>query len=149
MNMTIITGMAVVLLLFIWTWIAIVIINRISLEKEIEKLENITNPLPEEERKMRNLKDLRTIEQGKVGSAKWVVGFFMFLIVGFMGLALGWGPIREFFSPETLRLFTTGSIVLFTFFCIPIMAGLSLAGPKKKDKKNTPRETIEKAEGAA
>ena len=37
MNSTIIISMSIVLLLFIWTWIGLVILNRLSLEKKIEK----------------------------------------------------------------------------------------------------------------
>ena len=145
MNSSIVIGLSVVLLLFIWSWIGLVILNRLSLEKKIEKLNSITNPLPEEERSLRNLKDLRTIEQGKVSSAKWLVGLFMLFLFATICAAPWWNPLYDLFGGAILSQYTTLAVVILAFFCLPIYVGLSLAGSNKKEKEEKTRETVEKA----
>ena len=145
MNSSIVIGLSVVLLLFIWSWIGLVILNRLSLEKKIEKLNNITNPLPEEERSLRHLKDLRSIEQGKVSSAKWLVGLFMLFLFATICVAPWWNPLYELFGGAILSQYTSLAVVILAFFCLPIYVGLSLAGSNKKDKEEKARERVEKA----
>ncbi len=134
MNQAIIVGVAVILLLFVWTWIGMVIMNRISLERKIEKLSAITNPLPDEERNLRQLKDLRSMEQAKVGSAKLVIVTFMLFLIVTVAVAPWYEPLRELFGFETLRSYVMMAIIALTFFCIPTFVGLSLAGARPKDE---------------
>ena len=132
--MILITG--AVLLLFVWGWIGVVIMNSISLNKRIEKLSSITNPLPEEEKALRHLKDMQSIEQGKVSSAKIVVIFLMLLLVAGIVLAPSWEALSQFFDGAflvgTVQLF----FILLVFFCIPTFVGLSLAGSSDQNENN-------------
>jgi hypothetical protein len=144
MNSSIIIGMGVVVLLFIYGWIGLIILNRLSLERKIEKLDSITNRLPEEERSLRHLKDLRTIEQGKVSSAKWTIGIFMLFLIATLCVAPTWDPLKELFGYAILTKYSMLAFVLLTFFCLPIFVGLTLAGSKSKDKPESSKETIEK-----
>lgn len=134
MNSSIIVGMGVVVLLFIYAWIGLIILNRMALEKKIEKLDSITNRLPEEERSLRQLKDLRSIEQGKVSSAKWTIGIFMLLLLASLAVAPTWEPLKELFGYAILSRYATLAFVLLTFFCLPIYVGLTLAGTSKAVK---------------
>jgi hypothetical protein len=145
MNSGIIIGMSIVLLLFVWAWIGLIILNRLSLERKVEKLISITNRLPEEERSLRHLRDLRTIEQGKVSSAKWTVGLFMLFLIATICVAPWWTPLQELFGYQILSGYSTLAFVLLTFFCLPVYVGLTLAGSNKKEKEEAPKETIEKA----
>ena len=43
MNSAILIGMAILLILFVWTWIMVSMLQRMSLEKKIEKLNNGIN----------------------------------------------------------------------------------------------------------
>jgi len=134
MNSSIIIAMSVILLLFIWSWIGLVIFNRLSLDKNIEKLSRITNPLPEEDRALRQFKDLRAIEQAKVSSAKWLLGFFMFFIFATICVAPWWNPLYELFGGRLLSQYTSFALGILAFFFLPTYVGLSLAGSNKKDK---------------
>jgi hypothetical protein len=134
MNSSIIIAMSVVLLLFIWSWIGLVIFNRLSLDKNIETLSRITNPLPEEERALRQFKDLRAIEQAKVSSAKWLLGFFMLFLFVTICVAPWWQPLYELFGGRLLSQYTTFALAILAFFFLPTYVGLSLAGSNKKDK---------------
>jgi len=145
MNSGIIIGMGIVVLLFIYGWIGLIILNRLSLERKIEKLDSITNRLPEEERSLRHLKDLRTIEQGKVSSAKWTIGLFMLFLVATLAVAPTWEPLRELFGYTILSSYAMLAFVLLTFFCLPIYVGLTLAGSNKREKETAPKESVEKA----
>ena len=145
MNASIIIWMGVVVLLFIYGWIGLIILNRLSLERKIEKLDSITNRLPEEERSLRHLKDLRTIEQGKVSSAKWTIGLFMLFLITTVIIAPTWEPLKELFGYTILSSYSVLAFTLLTFFCLPIFVGLTLAGSNKKEKEEAPKETIEKA----
>ena len=98
MNQYMLVGMSLALILFVWVWIGITIMARLSLEKKIEKLNNITNPLPEEERQLNHLKEMRAIEQNKVGSAKFVLGFFALLLVGSLGAVAFYKPVFDIFG---------------------------------------------------
>jgi hypothetical protein len=145
MNSAIIIGMGIVVLLFIYVWIGLIILNRLSLERKIEKLDSITNRLPEEERSLRHLKDLRTIEQGKVSSAKWTIGLFMLFLAVTLGITPVWEPLKELFGSGILSSYSMLAFALLTFFCLPIYVGLTLAGSNKKDKEAAPKESAEKA----
>ena len=134
MNSSILIGMGVVVLLFIYAWIGFIIVNRISLERKIEKLESITNRLPEEERSLVALLDLRMIERGKVSSAKWTIGLFMLLLIASLCVAPTWEPLKELFGYAILSRYATLAFVLLTFFCLPIFVGLSLASSSKGAK---------------
>lgn len=140
MNSSIIIGMSVVLLLFIWTWIGLVIFNCLGLDKNIEKLNRITNRLPEEERALQEYKDLRAIERAKVSSAKWLLFFFMLFLFATICVAPWWPPLYELFGGKLLSQYTTFALALLAFFFLPTYVGLSLAGSNKKDKS----EKIEK-----
>jgi hypothetical protein len=147
MNSGIIVGMSIALLLSVWTWIGLIIMNRVSLERKLEKLNSITNRLPEEEKQLRQLKDLRTIEQGKVSSSKWIVGLFMLMLVASMVAAPWWEPLQELFGFSILSRYEILAACILTFFCLPIYVGLTLAGSTTKDKSmdEAPKETVEKA----
>jgi hypothetical protein len=140
MNSAIVISMTVILLLFVWGWIGLVIVNRLSLEKRIEKLDSITNRLPEEERSLRQLKDLRLIEQSKVGSAKWIVGLFMLFLVASLCVTPWWPPLHELFGYAVLSQYSILAFVLLTFFCLPVYVGLTLAGSAKKEKEGAAAE---------
>lgn len=143
MNSSIVIGLSVVLLLFIWSWIGLVIFNRLSLDKQIEKLNRITNPLPEEERALREFKDLRAIERAKVSSAKWMLALFMLFLFATICVAPWWNPLYELFGGRILSQYTTFALVLLAFFFLPTYVGLSLAGSNKKDKAEKPAQEAE------
>ena len=134
MNSAILIGMAVLLILFVWSWIMVSMLQRMSLEKKIEKLNNITNPLPEEEKTLNHYKELRAIEQSKVSSARWVIVMFMLAIIGCAVATVVWEPLREFFGYPPLAQFLGVCVVLLAFFCLPIFMGLTLAGGSTKEQ---------------
>lgn len=140
MNQYMLVGMSLALILFVWVWIGITIMARLSLEKKIEKLNNITNPLPEEERLLNHLKEMRAIEQNKVGSAKFVLGFFGLLLLGALVAVPMYKPVFAIFGSENLIAFTYVAVVLLAFFVVPTYVGLSLAGTKRKDPVNKKEE---------
>ena len=133
MENPILIGMALVLILFVWVWIGIAMVHRMSLEKKIEKLNNITNPLPEEEKTLNHYKELRAIEQSKLGSAKWVMGMFMLMLIVGAIAAVIYEPLTNFFGYSKLANFITVCVVLLAFFCLPTFMGLTLASAGKKD----------------
>lgn len=143
MEHVILIGMSLAMILFVWSWIGVTIFQRLDLEKKIEKLDNIENRLPEEERNLTHLKELRAIEQNKVGSAKFILGFFGLLIVVAIGLAAFYVPVLQLFGFDNLISFETLAITVLSFMVIPTYVGLTLAGSTKKDpldKKETVRE---------
>ena len=142
MEQAILVGISLALILFVWVWIGLTIVQRLDLERKIEKLDNIENRLPEEERKLTHLKELRAIEQNKVGSAKLILGMFGFLIALALGVAVFYAPVHQLFGFSNLTSFASLALVVLTFMVIPTYVGLTLAGSTKKDpleKKETVR----------
>ncbi|MES2202393.1 MAG: hypothetical protein V4498_09090 [candidate division FCPU426 bacterium] len=135
MNSSIVIGMGVVLLLFIWSWIGIIILNRIALEKKIEKLAGITNALPEEEETLQHLQELRNIESGKIFGAKFLLAIFMLFLVASLCVAPWWPPLYELFGSQILSTYMLMAFGLLAFFCLPIYVGLGLANPKKSGRR--------------
>ncbi len=148
MNQSILVGMSIVIILFVWVWIALVILNRLSLEKRIEKLENITNPLPEEERVLNHLAELRAIEQNKVSSARWILVLFGLLLVGGVSAVAFYAPLYDIFGSENLQAFAQLAIAVLAFFILPTLVGLSLAGSASKGKKQGKQGQADKASAA-
>lgn len=148
MNQSILIGMSVAIILFVWAWIALVILNRLSLEKRIEKLENITNPLPEEERTLNHLAELRAIEQNKVSSARWILVLFGLLLVGAVAATAFYQPLYDIFGSTHLQSFAQLAIAVLAFFILPTLVGLSLAGSASKAKAK-PKAEADKAQGTA
>ena len=131
METSVLAGLAIILILFVWVWIGITIVQRLSLEKKIEKLDNIENRLPEEERTLGHLKELRAIEQNKVGSAKVIMGLFGLLLVGALLAGAFMPSVQEMFGFINLRTFTYFGIVALAFIVLPTYVGLTLAGSNK------------------
>jgi hypothetical protein len=140
----ILIGMSLVMVLFVWTWIGLTIVQRLDLERKIEKLDHIENRLPEEERTITHLKELRSIEQNKVGSAKFVLGLFGILIAVAIGTAAFYEPAIKLFGFDNLISFESLAISVLAFLVIPTYVGLSLAGSTVKESKDK-----KPAEGAA
>ena len=132
MELAILVGISLALVLFVWIWIGLAIIQRLELERKIEKLDNIENRLPEEERNLTHLKELRAIEQNKVGSAKIIIALFGFLIVVALGMATMNNWVQNVFG-EHLKVFITLAMTVLTFMVVPTYVGLTLAGSTKKD----------------
>lgn len=141
MEQAIITGLAIALILFVWVWIGLTIVQRLGLEQKIEKLENIENRLPEEERTLTHLKELRAIEQNKVGSAKIIIALFGFLIVVALGMAVMNPWVQSVFG-DHLSTFITLAMTVLTFMVVPTYVGLTLAGSTKKDPLDK-KETVQ------
>lgn len=138
MEQSIIVGLAIALIFFVWVWIGLTIVQRLSLEQKIEKLENIENRLPEEERRLTHLKEMRAIEQNKVGSAKVILALFGLLLLLALGLGTFYAPVQDLFGFDNLKAFSYLAIVVLTFMVLPTYVGLTLAGstkPQSVDKK--------------
>jgi hypothetical protein len=131
MEQTIIVGLAITLILFVWVWIGLTIVQRLSLEQKIEKLENIENRLPEEERTLTHLKELRAIEQNKVGGAKLVLGLFGVLLMAALGVVTFYAPVQDLFGFSNLKVFSYFAVVVLSFIILPTFVGLTLAGSSK------------------
>jgi hypothetical protein len=125
--------MSLAMILFVWTWIGLTIVQRLDLERKIEKLDNIENRLPEEERTIAHLKELRAIEQNKVGSAKLILGLFGVLIAAAIGTAAFYEPAIKLFGFDNLISFESLAISVLAFMVIPTYVGLTLAGSTKKE----------------
>jgi hypothetical protein len=132
MNLAITFMLAILLILFIWGWIGLVMFHYLSIEKRMEKLINITNPLPEEEKEINYLKEQRTIEQSKIRSAKWILILFMLAVMTAIGLAVYSVEVRELFGIPTLSQAIMLGVVTLVFFCMPTYLGLALAGSSSK-----------------
>ncbi len=132
MDLAVLIGMAVVLILFVWGWIALVMFHHLSLDRRLEKLINITNPLPEEEKELVYLKEQRTIESSKVRSAKAVLFLFILLILGGIAAAAVSQSLKQIFGTDTLVRSIWVGVVVLSFFCLPTYLGLSLAGSRVK-----------------
>ena len=131
MEQTIIVGLAITLIFFVWIWIGLTIVQRLSLEQKIEKLENIENRLPEEERTLTHLKELRAIEQNKVGGAKLILGLFGVLLVAALCVVTFYAPVQELFGFSNLKVFSYFAVVVLSFIILPTFVGLTLAGSSK------------------
>jgi hypothetical protein len=144
MEQAILVGISLALILFVWTWIGLAIVQRLDLERKIEKLDHIENRLPEEERNLSHLRELRSIEQNKVGSAKLILGLFGLLIAAAIVLPALYTPMQQLFGFDNLVNFEVVAWSILTFMVVPTYVGLTLAGSSKKD----PQEK-KPAEGAA
>ena len=144
MEQTIIVGLAITLIFFVWVWIGLTIVQRLSLEQKIEKLENIENRLPEEERSLGHLKELRAIEQNKVGGAKLVLGLFGLLLIAALGVVSFYTPVQDLFGFSNLKVFSYFAVVVLSFIILPTFVGLTLAG-SSKNKPMDKKERVEKA----
>jgi hypothetical protein len=131
MEQSILIGLAIALIFFVWVWIGLTIIQRLSLEQKIEKLENIENRLPEEQRTLNHLTELRAIERNKVGSAKLIVALFGLLLLAALGLVTFDSTVQELFGFENLKIFSYFAIVALSFIVLPTFVGLTLAGGGK------------------
>lgn len=135
METSIMIGLAIALIFFVWVWIGLTIVQRMSLEQKIEKLENIENRLPEEQRSLDHLSELRAIERNKIASAKLTVAFFGVLLLAALGLGTFDGKVQEIFGFENLKIFSYFAIVVLSFIVLPTYVGLTLAsGGKSKPK---------------
>jgi uncharacterized ion transporter superfamily protein YfcC len=132
MDSMVLIFLAVALILFVWGWIGIVMVNHINLERRIEKLVNITNRLPEEEREFYRLKELRTVESSKVSSAKWVLILFMLLLIAVMAGLVKYESLRALLGLQTSLQAIWVSVVVLAFFCMPTLMGLFLASSTTK-----------------
>ncbi|HXB98660.1 MAG TPA: hypothetical protein VNZ54_11450, partial [bacterium] len=131
MEQTVVVLLAIALILFVWVWIGLTIVQRLSLEQKIEKLENIENRLPEEERTLNHLSELRAIEQNKVSGAKLILGLFGVLLFGAICVITFYAPVQELFGFGNLRVFSYFAWVVLSFMILPTYVGLSLAGSSK------------------
>ena len=147
MEQTIIVGLAITLIFFVWVWIGLTIVQRLSLEQKIEKLENIENRLPEEERSLNHLQELRAIEQSKVGSAKAVLGLFGLLLIAALGVVTFYPPVQELFGFGNLKVFSYFAVVVLSFIILPTFVGLTLAGSSKAEPLDK-KEKVTAKEGA-
>lgn len=145
MEQSIMIGLAIALIFFVWIWIGLTIVQRLSLEQKIEKLEYIENRLPEEERNLTHLKELRAIEQNKVGGAKLILGLFGLLLLVALGLITFYEPVQNLFGFDNLKTFAYLAIVVLAFMIVPTYVGLTLAGstkPQAVDKKEKVKEGV-------
>jgi hypothetical protein len=149
MELLVLTGLAVLLILFVWGWIAVVMVHHLSIERRIEKLVNITNPLPEEEKELSSLKEQRMIETGKVASAKWTLVFFMLMIIGSMVALVYYPSLRALLGLDTALQAIWIGVVVLAFFCMPTFLGLVLAGSSTRLPKELRKDDGKAEEGAA
>jgi len=132
MEFSFLIGLAVLLVLFVWGWIGVVMIHHLNLERRIEKLMNITNALPEEEKELTSLRELRMVESGKVSSAKWTLFFFMLLVLLGIGMLVKYDNLRQLLGLQTALQAIWVGVVVLAFFCMPTFLGLILASSSGK-----------------
>jgi len=130
MEFTFLITLGVVLLLFIWGWIGVVMIHHLNLERRIEKLINITNPLPEEEKELTSLREQRMVESGKVASAKWTLFLFMAVIVSTIVMLVKYDSLRALLGLDTALEAIWIGVIILGFFCMPTFLGLILASSR-------------------
>ena len=131
MEQSIVIALSIALIFFVWVWIGLTIVQRMALEQRIEKLENIENRLPEEQRTLNHLCELRAIERHKVWSAKLILAFFGILLLAALALSAGYRPVQDLFGFDNLRVFIYFDIVVLSFVVLPTYVGLTLAGGGK------------------
>lgn len=149
MEQSIMIGLAIALIFFVWVWIGLTIVQRLSLEQKIEKLENIENRLPEEERSLTHLQELRAIERNKVGGAKLILGLFGLLVLVSLGLVTFYHPVQDLFGFDNLKTFAYLGIVVLAFMVLPTYVGLTLAGSGKDKGLEKKEKVAASKEGAA
>ncbi len=151
MEQVILIVLAIALVLFVWLWIGLTIVQRMSLERKLEKLRNIENRLPEEQRSLDHLSEISAIERNKVVSAMVIVVTFGVLLLAALGLALFDSKIQDVFGFDNLRIFSYFDIVVLTFIVLPTFVGLTLAwGGKEKPKvRKEPVPAVAEGKGAA
>jgi len=135
MEFSFLISLAVLLVLFVWGWIGVVMIHHLNLERRIEKLMNITNALPEEEKELTSLRELRMVESGKVSSAKWTLFFFMLLVLLGIGMLVKYDNLRQLLGLQTALQAIWIGVVVLAFFCMPTFLGLILASSSGKSSK--------------
>jgi len=131
MEQSIMIGLAVALIFFVWVWIGLTIVQRMSLEQKIEKLETIENRLPEEQRSLDHYNELRAIEKNKIGSAKITVAFFGVLLLVALGLGTFDAKVQDVFGFDNLKVFSYFDLVALSFIVLPTFVGLTLASGGK------------------
>jgi|GEM_PF-2085106 hypothetical protein len=148
MEQTIIIGLSVALIFFVWVWIGLTIVQSMTLAQKIEKLEAIENRLPEEQRILSHLSELRAIERNKVGSAKLILALFAVLLLASLGLALLDTRVQDLFGFDNLKVFSYFDFVVLSFVVLPTYVGLTLAGGGKAKPISGPKIAAEE-KGAA
>ncbi len=124
---TVLLLLAVAVVFFVWLWIGTTLFHRISLEQRIERLQNIENRLPEEQRALDSHLELRAIEKSKVTGAKIVVAVFGLMLVGSMVAAYCDSQVQALFGFGNLRVYSYFAIVVLAFVVLPTYVGLTLA----------------------
>lgn len=147
MEQSILIVLALALVFFVWVWIGLTIVQRMSLEQKIEKLQNIENRLPEEQRSLDHLLELRAIERNKIASAKLIVAVFGAMLLAGMVLSLADSEIQQIFGFGNLKIFSYFAIVVLAFIVLPTYVGLTLASGGKA--KPVDRKVVAAGKGAA
>jgi hypothetical protein len=148
MEQSIMIGLAVALIFFVWVWIGLTIVQRMSLEQKIEKLETIENRLPEEQRSLDHFNELRAIEKNKIGSAKVIVAVFGLLLLAALGLGTFDTKVQDIFGFENLDAFFYFDLVVLSFIVLPTFVGLTLASGGKH-KPVVRKKAVTESKGAA
>lgn len=128
MEQTVLLLLAVAIVFFVWVWIGSTLFHRIALEQKIERLQNIENRLPEEQRSLDNQLELRAIERSKIGSAKFIVVLFGVLLLASLVAALFDSDVQQLFGFGNLKVFSYFAVVALAFIVLPTFVGLTLAG---------------------
>jgi hypothetical protein len=142
MNLWILAAGAAIIIVFVWTWIGIVMVRHLSMARRLEQLLHIENPLPEEERELENLQELQLVEGSKVRSAKWTLAFFMLAILAAVVYAVINPTFRTLLGMDTVVSSIWMGVLIIGFFCMPTYMGLHLASFNVKVKKRI--EKVEK-----
>jgi hypothetical protein len=123
---------AVVIILFVWTWIGLVMVRHLNMARRLEKLYNVENPLPEEEREIEHLREIQAGEASRIRSAKWTLALFMLLILGTLYYAVVNNTFRNLLGIDTVVQAIGIGVLIVAFFCMPTYLGLHLASFKVK-----------------
>jgi hypothetical protein len=132
MNAFLMIAGAVVIILFVWTWIGLVMVRHLNMARRLEKLYNIENPLPEEEREIEHLREVQTGEASRIRSAKWTLLLFMLIILGTLYYAVVNNTFRNLLGIDTVVQAIGIGVLIVAFFCMPTYLGLHLASFKVK-----------------
>lgn len=135
MNLLILAAGAAIIILFVWTWIGIVMVRHLSMARRLEQLMHIENPLPEEERELERLQELQVVEGSKMRSAKWTLLFFMLVIIAAVVYAVINPTFRTLLGMDTVVSAIWVGVLIIGFFCMPTYMGLNLASFNVKIKK--------------